>query len=81
MFKANKMGMLPVEGQSLYDFLVRVRETRARGVFWNLTLACQELGLVERHNLDLAAAHDASADVLATHYVYQEMRSLLRGAA
>ena len=82
MYKANKLGMLPAEGQNMWEFFLRVANTRARGVKWNLGTACQELGLEEKHNLSLDAAHDASADVLFTHYVYQAIRDRsLRGAA
>ena len=81
MYKANKLGMLPAGGEAMWNFFVKVRDIRARGVLWNLGLAAEELGVVEKYGLDLSGAHDASFDVLITHYVYQEMRGNLLVAA
>lgn len=74
MFKANKLGMLPADGEPLYDFFCKVHGTIARGVYWRLEVACKELGLAERHQLDLEKAHDAAADTMFTHYVYMALR-------
>ncbi len=81
MFKANKLGMLPRDGDSLYEFLCHVRDIRAKGVLWSLSTACKELDLEKKHGLDLSQAHDAAADTLFTHYVYQALRDQFAAVA
>lgn len=74
-FKAGKLGLTPGPDESMYAFFRRVHEKRAAGVYWNLGLAMRETGLLEKHAVDAASAHDAGADVLMTHYLYQHYRA------
>lgn len=94
-FKANKLGLLPRDDEPVWDFFCRVRDIRAKGVFWRLEIAVKELNVTDRVLADLQRMldamikagsarpetnvqelfHDASADTLATHHVYQELRS------
>lgn len=69
-FKANELRMLPAENQPLWQFFIKVSSVRAKGVKWNLSHVCERFDLVNKHDLDLANAHDAKADTLFTHYVY-----------
>lgn len=76
-FKAEKLGLLPGPDESMYMFFKRVHEKRAAGVYWNLGLAVRETGLIQKHAIDVASAHDAGADVLMTHYLYQHFRDAI----
>lgn len=76
-FKAEKLRLMPGPAETLFTFFERVHAKRAAGVYWNLSLAMRETGLADKHTLDMAAAHDAGADVLMTHYLYQHLRGVI----
>jgi len=74
LFKANKLGALPADEEPSWNFFARVRGYRAKGVFWRLSLAARDLDITGQLPFSLDSAHDAGADCLITHYVYQAMR-------
>jgi DNA polymerase III epsilon subunit-like protein len=75
MFKAAQLRYTPNSSEDLHKFFCRIKDTRSRAK-WNLTLSCQMLGVVEKHGLDMAAAHDAGFDCKVTHLLFEEMRAL-----
>jgi hypothetical protein len=68
------------EGEQLWEFSLRIANSVTPGVFWALETACQELELDKKHQLDLSKAHTANADALMTHFLYQELRHMLKAA-
>lgn len=75
--KAMKLRRVPVESETDWEFYCRVRDTVAKGVFWNLTTSVEEFGLREKVAVAGDAAHSAVADVGMTDCVYEHIRQLV----
>lgn len=74
--KAMKLRRIPRDDETDWEFYCRVRDTVAKGVFWNLTTAIDEFRLREKVAMTGEAAHSAHADVFMTDCVYEHIRSL-----
>jgi len=48
---------------------------------WKLSICLEQLGLVERHNIDLTKMHGAAQDCRCTHYVLEAFRDLAETGA
>ncbi len=83
LFKASKLDMIPPDdgSESLFDWFLRVKNRIAKGVFWRIDVAIDELGLESRFGITKESAHDAGFDTLATHYLYQVLRDKVQVAA
>lgn len=73
-FKANALRVAPDSDESIRDFFYRVKDIRAKGVKWNLLFAAKQMGADKYAKEAMDKAHDAEADVLITHFLYQQMR-------
>lgn len=81
LFKANKMRLSIDEEQRAWDFFCWVKSIRAKGVFWRLSLAAEELDIASLFpDYDATYAHDAAADCATTHYVYRAMMDKMLAA-
>lgn len=79
LVKAGKLKCLPLRGEDLSSFFLRTHNIIAKGVFWRLELAHREL--CPAGTVDLSMAHDASADCLMTHQVWQALRNQMETRA
>lgn len=57
-----------IEGESHWDFCLRIKNVKAWGIKYSLTLCCQEMGI----DTTGLTAHTADADVLMTEALYLE---------
>lgn len=69
-FKGIKLGDFPKQGERPAKYASRIMDIRARGVRYNLQVACNELGL-ESADVD---RHRAYGDIVLTHRVYMELK-------
>lgn len=77
MEKANQLYAMPREHESQKDFCTRIRGRVIKGVYWALDRHCiPKYGLMEKHGLETAQAHDAGFDCLATHHLFECFREL-----
>jgi DNA polymerase III epsilon subunit-like protein len=77
IFKALATGF-PVPGpgqQHVFRWYEDVRGYIRKGK-WSLTTCLHELGLVERHAIDMTQLHGAAQDCRCTHYVLEAFRAL-----
>lgn len=78
--KAMQLGMKPGGGERAYTYYARVKQFRARGVFYNLDRYCVErFGLDAKYGVNPDDAHDAGYDCWMTHLVVTEMNKIIRG--
>jgi len=75
--KAIKIKATPYEYESIYEWSLRVREIRAKGVFWNLAAAYKDACSDSTDRI--ITAHDAANDCYMTHIVYQNIRNRICG--
>jgi DNA polymerase III epsilon subunit-like protein len=75
MEKAQQLGLLIHEGESLPSFYDRVSKEWGKGVYWSLDKHCiPKYKLDEKHGLDIKNAHHAGFDCLVTHLLLEEFR-------
>jgi DNA polymerase III epsilon subunit-like protein len=67
--KARKMNIVPQPGDTRASFAKRVMDIRAKGVKYNVTFMCEELGI----DLTGVELHRALADVIMTYKIYQKL--------
>jgi DNA polymerase III epsilon subunit-like protein len=80
--KAMQLGMKPDVDERAYSYYARVKQFRARGVYYNLDRHCvKRFGLDAKHGVDPDAAHDAGYDCWMTHLVVEELNKIIRGEA
>ena len=72
--KARQLNEYPVEGESLYDFFVRVSSMRGSGR-WAMEYCCSEYGLFEKYPIGQKNPEDAGCKALMYHRLLQEMTS------
>jgi hypothetical protein len=78
LVKAMQVGMMPGERESVYSYWSRIREFRAKGVFFSLDRFCiDRFGLNTRYGVNKAEAHDAGYDCWLTHLVVTEMNRII----
>jgi len=76
--KAMQLGMYPSEGEMAYTYWDRVRNFRARGVYFNLDRYCiKRFELEEKYGASKEEAHDAGYDCWLTHLVILELNKIL----
>lgn len=68
-YKAQKLGLKQEEGETFKQFADRVMEIRAKGVKYNVGIACDELG-IDRSKVE---QHRALADVELTYEIYKKI--------
>ena len=65
------------EKESLRDYWMRIRNIRARGVFWALDRYCiPTFKLDQKYGVDTKQAHDAGYDCWVTHLLFEEFRTM-----
>jgi len=69
MYKAKKLNMAQAEGELFAEFADRVLNTKAYGVKYNVSIACDELG-IDRSKVSL---HRALGDVELTYEIYKKL--------
>lgn len=75
--KAIQIGSYPWSNDTIKSWAARVGAVRAKGVFWALDNYCvPTYKLAEKHNLDMASAHDAGFDCYVTHLLFEEFRQM-----
>jgi DNA polymerase III epsilon subunit-like protein len=75
--KASQAMMAPWPTDTMRSFAKRVDSQRLRGIKWSLDQHCvPRYKLVERHHLDMAAAHDAGFDCYLCHLLFEHWREL-----
>jgi hypothetical protein len=78
--KAAQLDLWPDDYESFRDFLLRVADIRARGIYWKLSGFCDEqFGLNdwledEEANTFVKQAHDAGADCLKVHLLLRRFK-------
>ena len=82
LVKATQLGItFRGAGETLRGFYTRLREIRAKGVFWALDKHCYATYNLGKYGINKDAAHDAGVDCLLVHYLFEELRHLAGGAA
>lgn len=71
VYKAHKLGEIPVVGESHRDFALRVLDIRTKGLRYNLQEVCTQLGVGEGLTF-----HRAKGDVEATTRAFQALQAL-----
>ena len=67
IYKAKLLEEKQLEGESNWDFFRRIGDTRAAGVYFQLTLLCAGLGI----DISAFTAHRADSDVGMTDLIYR----------
>jgi hypothetical protein len=70
--KARQLNEYPMEGESLYDFLVRVSRMRGGGR-WGMDHCCAEYGLVDKYPIGRNNPEDAAYKALTCHRLLHAM--------
>lgn len=74
--KSEQLGTYPLATESPIDFMFRVGRIRATGVYWALERYCLDrFNLRTRMEEQGLRLHDASADVVITHWVLEALRA------
>lgn len=75
VIKASVLGIVPDVDEPISRFSSRVLKAFAGGAKWGLSTYCVDhFKLVELYGLDLAQAHSAGWDAMATALVFEEIR-------
>jgi hypothetical protein len=77
-FANYKSIMLPVSGETLRDYFLRVAGVRIAGLKWNLSSILSYYGLDKLHNIDPDSMHSAGYDAMCLHYIMQHYRSIIK---
>jgi DNA polymerase III epsilon subunit-like protein len=80
LVKAMQIGILPGETENAYSYWSRVRDFRAKGVYFNLDRHCMgRFQLTEKYGASKDAAHDAGYDCWLAHLVVVELNRIVTG--
>lgn len=89
LFKANKIVepnspfvmykgiVLPVAGETLRDYFIRVAGVKIAGLKWNMSAILDCYKLMEKHSIDRGKLHGAAYDAMCVHHIMQHYRSLV----
>lgn len=78
LVKAMQIGMLPGEDESAYMYWSRVREFRARGIYFSLDRFCIDwFELPAKYGVSKDHAHDAGYDCWMSHLLVAEMNRIV----
>lgn len=69
---------LPVGGETLKDYFLRIAGVKIAGLKWNMATILQFYGLNEKHAIDKSKLHGAAYDAMCVHHIMQHYRSLVR---
>jgi DNA polymerase III alpha subunit (gram-positive type) len=78
LVKAMQIGILPGEEETAYAYWSRVRDFRARGIYFSLDRHCiGRFELDKKYSVSKALAHDAGYDAWMSHLVVEELNKLV----
>lgn len=78
LVKAMQLGMLPGVGETSYAFWFRVRNFRAKGIYYSLDRYCIErFNLAAKYGVSKDSAHDAGYDCWMSHLLVAEMNHIV----
>lgn len=78
LVKAMQIGILPGESETSYAYWSRVRDFRAKGIYYSLDRYCIErFQLAQKHGVSKSSAHDAGYDCWMSHLLVEEMNKIV----
>ena len=78
LVKAMQIGILPGEDETSYAYWSRVRDFRARGIYFSLDRYCiDRFKLVEKYGVSKDKAHDAGYDCWMSHLLVEELNNIV----
>jgi hypothetical protein len=77
-FSRYKSIMLPVAGETLRDYFLRVAGTKITGLKWNLSSILGFYDLYRTHSIKADSLHSAGYDAMCLHYIMQQYRALVQ---
>lgn len=78
LVKAMQIGILPGEDETSYAYWARVRDFRAKGIYYNLDRYCIErFQLTQKYGASKAQAHNAGYDCWMSHLLVAEMNHIV----
>lgn len=78
LVKAMQIGILPGENETAYAYWSRVKDFRAKGIYYSLDRYCiDRFDLVSKHGVSKERAHDAGYDCWMSHLLVEEMNRII----
>lgn len=74
--KARQLKIMPKRGETLPDYLSRIRNMPVKGVRWSSDHCCEVYGLNEKYGLDDASKHSAGYDAMLCHLLMEEFKAI-----